>query len=376
MTKLLSDAQVIERVFQHIDNKTTDRGDEVWREPTENYRSEERFAVEMAMLRRLPLPYCPSAALPETGSFIARTAAGTPLVVARGQDGVVRAFRNACRHRGRQLAEGSGCTRSFVCGYHGWAYRLDGCLQHIPHEEGFPQVDKSQFGLMEVQAEERGGIIFVTQEKAISDGALTELPEMLSDSQTLFDTREVDEEFNWKLNMEAAMEGYHIKPTHKETFYPYGYDNLNVVEKFGCNSRVTFPFRRIEELRDVPDAERDIAGMVTYAHTIFPNVLIAVLSNHTVMSISEPLSPSRTHLINYRLTNRHYDGSEAHLDAAKYDAAFVAETGAAEDLETTRSIQAGLNSNANTHFTYGYYEKAIVHFHKNLAEMIRKIEQG
>lgn len=376
MTKLLSDAQVIERVFHHIDNKTTDRGDEVWREPTENYRSKERFAVEMAVLRRLPLPYCPSAALPETGSFIARTAAGTPLVVARGQDGVVRAFRNACRHRGRQLAEGSGCTRSFVCGYHGWAYRLDGCLQHIPHEEGFPQVDKSQFGLMEVQAEERGGIVFVTQEKAISDGALTELPEMFTDSQVLFDTREVDEEFNWKLNMEAAMEGYHIKPTHKETFYPYGYDNLNVVENFGFNSRVTFPFQRIEELRNVPDAERDIAGMVTYANILFPNVLIAVLSNHTVMSISEPLSPSRTHLINYRLTNRHYDGSETHLETAKYDAAFVAETGAAEDLETTRSIQAGLNSNANTYFTYGYYEKAIVHFHKNLTELIQMIEEG
>jgi choline monooxygenase len=149
-----------------------------------------------------------------------------------------------------------------------------------------------------------------------------------------------------------------------------------VVENFGCNSRVTFPFQRIEELRDVPDAERDIAGKVTYANILFPNVLIAVLSNHTVMSISEPLSPSRTHLINYRLTNHQFDGSEAHLEAAKYDAAFVAETGAAEDLEMTRSIQAGLDSKANTHFTYGYYEKAIVHFHKNLAEMIRKIEEG
>ncbi len=137
MVNLLSDAEVIERVFQHIDNKTTDLGDEVWREPVENYRSDMRFSAELAMFRRLPVPFCPSAALPEAGSYVARTAAGTPLVVVRGQDGVVRGFRNACRHRGRQLANGSGCMKAFVCRYHGWAYRLDGRLQHIPHEQGF-----------------------------------------------------------------------------------------------------------------------------------------------------------------------------------------------------------------------------------------------
>ncbi len=65
---------------------------------------------------------------------------------------------------------------------------------------------------------------------------------------------------NWKLFMEANLEGYHIKPTHKTTFFPYGYDNLNVVETFGRNSRVTFPFRRIEKLRALPPEQRNLAG--------------------------------------------------------------------------------------------------------------------
>ena len=30
---LLDDDQIIERVFSHIDNKTTDLGDQVWKEP-------------------------------------------------------------------------------------------------------------------------------------------------------------------------------------------------------------------------------------------------------------------------------------------------------------------------------------------------------
>ncbi len=56
------------------------------------------------MLRRSPVPFCPSAALPQPGAYLARNAAQTPLLAVRGSDGRVRAFRNACRHRGTQLA--------------------------------------------------------------------------------------------------------------------------------------------------------------------------------------------------------------------------------------------------------------------------------
>ena len=109
-TSLLDDQQAIERIFTHIDNGTTDLGDTVWRQPVEHYHSQERFDAEMAMLRSRPVPFCPSAAIPDKGSYIARQSAGTPLVVVRGKDGQVRAFINACRHRGMQVASGSGCS--------------------------------------------------------------------------------------------------------------------------------------------------------------------------------------------------------------------------------------------------------------------------
>ena len=54
-----------------------------------------------------------------------------------------------------------------------------------------------------------------------------------------------------KILLETAMEGYHIKALHNKTFYPYGFDNLNIVETFGMNSRIVFPFRRIEKLREI-----------------------------------------------------------------------------------------------------------------------------
>jgi choline monooxygenase len=177
--RLLNDQEVIERIFSHIDKSTTDLGDTVWREPVDHYQSQQRFDAEIALLKRLPVPYCPSVALPEKGSFIARKAAGTPLVVVRGVDDRVRAFINACRHRGMQVANGSGCARSFVCPYHAWTYNLEGTLKKIPGQEGFPDVNPAEHGLVEVSAMEQGGIVYVMQEGQIT-------PEMLENSLDYF----------------------------------------------------------------------------------------------------------------------------------------------------------------------------------------------
>jgi phenylpropionate dioxygenase-like ring-hydroxylating dioxygenase large terminal subunit len=374
MTTLLDDNAVIERVFEHIDHNTTDEGAQSWREPVENYRSEERFRAELDLLKRVPVPFCPSVALTGSGDYVARMAAGTPLLVVRGEDGEVRAFRNACRHRGMRLADGAGSARAFVCGYHGWAYRLDGRLQYVPHGHGFPGVDKSCHGLVPVTAvEEKHGFVWVTQDPPVSRGALDGMVDVLGSDQRIFASGENTDDVNWKLSMEANMEGYHIKFTHPESFYPYGYDNLNVVEVFGPNSRVTFPFRRIEKLRNLAPTNRRIDGMVTFTYNIFPNVLVAMLSNHTTVSISEPESPGRTRFISYRLHSREGDDSAEALERAKRDAAFVADQGAQEDRAMVRAIQAGLDSGANEHFTYGRFEQAIVHFHQQLTAHLERL---
>jgi phenylpropionate dioxygenase-like ring-hydroxylating dioxygenase large terminal subunit len=366
MTFVMNDHDVIDRVFSHIDNKTTDVGESVWREPVGNYETRERFDAEIALLRRLPVPFCPSAALPENGSFVARTAAGTPLIVVRGDDGVVRAFRNSCRHRGMAIAEGSGCTRAFVCPYHSWTYGLEGNLKHIPGEDGFPGVDKATHGLVPVTAEERGGLVFVTQEEPVSNGALDAFPEFLKPEQDMFNQTEHLDEANWKLIAETSMEGYHIKSLHNRTFYPYGLDNINVVENFGTNSRIIFPFRRINKLRDIPREDRQINGMATYVYQLFPNTHMSMLSSHTQLIILEPVSPTETRSVVYRVRNLKADGSPVDLEVAERDAEFVKSSGIEEDREAARAIQVGLASNANTHFTFGHYEKAIVHFHENL----------
>lgn len=373
---LLSDGEVTERIFAHIDHRTSDKGDEVWHEPVHHYHSSARFADEVRLLKHLPVPFCPSAAIPSVGDYVARSAAGTPLVVVRSEDGTVKAFRNACRHRGMQVAQGTGCAKYFVCSYHGWAYRLDGSLQHIPHRQGFPGVDDAHHGLEPVDAIENHGLIFVTQDTPIGRGALEgldEIPDLLTPDQSIFSSNETTSDVNWKLNMEANLEGLHIKTTHPESFFPYGFDNLTILESFGNNSRVTFPFRRIEKLRGTPVEARNVAGQLTYVYHLFPNVAIAVLSNHTSVTISEPLTTTSTRFITYRMTNSGEETNEANLTRAKRDAGFLADTGSQEDAAAVRAIQEGLTSGANKHFTFGHYEKSIVHFHQTLTRTLERL---
>ena len=62
------------------------------------------------------------------------------VLLTRDKEGVLRAFENACRHRGHELLPcgGSADARAIVCPYHAWSYRHDGSLIGAPH---FKEVD-------------------------------------------------------------------------------------------------------------------------------------------------------------------------------------------------------------------------------------------
>ena len=371
---LLSEQKILDRIFDHIDNKTTDLGDTVWKEPVANYLSQERFESEIALLRSLPVVFCLSAMLPDKGLYVARKAAGTPLLVVRGDDGKVRAFINGCRHRGMQVAKNSGCARAFVCPYHAWTYGLEGELKHIPGRAGFPGVELKDNGLVEVGATEKGGLVYVNQSGPVDASMLEIVPDLFSEQQAYFDQSEYTDDANWKLLAETTMEGYHIKALHKKSFYPYGFDNINVVESFGSHTRVVFPFQRIEKLREVDPKDRRMEGMVTSVYQLFPNVAVSILSKHSTVTIFEPISPTRTQILIYRATNNTSAGATTDFEEAKRDADFVKAAGFDEDREAACAIQETLGTKANQHLTFGHFEKAIVHFHQNLAQHLSNHE--
>jgi phenylpropionate dioxygenase-like ring-hydroxylating dioxygenase large terminal subunit len=365
-TTLADDPTVIARLLDHIDHKTTDLSDGVWREPVEHYTSQERFKAEITdVLRRTPTPFCPSAALPEVGSYVARDAALTPIVAMRGQDGKVRAFRNACRHRGVQVVDGVGCSKVLTCRYHAWTYGLDGQLRGVPHPHGFPGLDKSKHGLVPVTTVEKHGLVFVTQDGHDTvDAGDDPIPDYFGPEWRLVSTAEQEFDFNWKIFIDGLLEGYHIRSTHAETFFPRQYDNITVVESFGRNSRVSYPYRSIEKVRHKPPAERKAVGVLTQLNHLFPNVSVATFPTHMTLAIVEPLTVDRTRVVTYTLSDR-----ETKDDAVKKGRDFVT-AGTAEDREMAEAIQRGLASRANEVLTFGLFEGAIRDFHRNLAAAI------
>jgi len=140
------------------------------------------------------------------------------------------------------------------------------------------------------------------------------------------------------------------------------------VETFGANSRIIFPFKRIEKLRAQDPENRLIEGSITSVYSLFPNASITVLSKHTNLVIIEPISPTKSKWIIYSLVNRSNSKLKITADDAKRDGEFVGSTGQDEDRAAARAIQNTLHTSANSHLTFGYFEKAIVNFHRSIDE--------
>ena len=58
-----------------------------------------------------------------------------------------------------------------------------------------------------------------------------------------------------------------------------------MVEPFGRNSRVTFPYRNVEAQRAVAPAERSADGRLTYVYHLFPNVLVATFPGRIILVV-------------------------------------------------------------------------------------------
>src|SRR5262245_59889728 len=68
------------------------------------------------------------------------------ILLVRGDDGALRGFFNACRHRAHELLARGECrnARAVRCPAHGWTYGLDGQLVHGNDQPGFDPATESQ----------------------------------------------------------------------------------------------------------------------------------------------------------------------------------------------------------------------------------------
>ncbi len=157
MTVTSSHVEIARRLLANCEADQGDYADAPMKVPASSYRDPQRWQAELEhVFRRSPLVVAMSADVPTPGDYQTVEIAGRSLLTVRGDDGVVRTFLNACRHRGAPVAEdGCGHARRFTCPYHAWVYDRSGALVGVPGRDAFDDLDVK--GLVELPTHERVG---------------------------------------------------------------------------------------------------------------------------------------------------------------------------------------------------------------------------
>lgn len=165
---------------------------------------------------------CREEQIPEVGDHIVYDITDQSYIVIRSDPQTIKAFPNACLHRGRQLKQYAGRCSEIRCPFHGFAWRLDGSLQDIPMSWEFPHVDPERFHLPEVAVDTWQGFVFINP-----DPAAPPLRDFLGEVENDFRTWYGHERYlqahvskplrcNWKIASEAFMECWHLQATHPQ----------------------------------------------------------------------------------------------------------------------------------------------------------------
>jgi carnitine monooxygenase subunit len=240
--------------------------------------------------------------IPEVGDYTVYNILEHSVLLIHTKDGV-KAFKNACRHRGLRLASGPGhCgEKGLVCPFHGWRWNTEGENTFVFGRHFFDEgvLDRAEIDLVPVRIDFWQGCAFIN-----FDNDAPGLRESLGPVADRIDARHGDKlkmdwwcgtvlPTNWKLAMEAFQEGFHTPQTHPQLqnaavngHESFGPDAEGTLINAGLNARQTVnqhidylaklsegmdgmvhktEVAVMEKLRDmeVPE-DPDLAGMMFY----------------------------------------------------------------------------------------------------------------
>lgn len=343
--------------------------------PVDTYTSVQRLADETRILfRQLPLIVGHSSELRQPGDFLLHDASGIPLLIVRQADGQARAFLNVCRHRGTKLVcAPHGQANSFVCRYHAWTYDLGGKLLRVPRRECFPTLQNEEAGLISVPLAERCGFLWAIPGKrgtalnidAYLGPLAAELTSFDLDRHIVFRHVIERKHANWKLVIDAFLEGYHLRSLHRDTISRYFLDGL-LLAAFPPHSRALGARKGLLGARSQPTDSWNLRELTTPFYQLFPN---SILVFHPDWVTQLSVYPDGVdHLIySHRMLIPRLPENEA--EKAHWQKTFQLIESTVfqrEDLEIAESIQAGFAANANTHFRLGQQEVAVKWFHDQI----------
>ncbi|MBV8134284.1 MAG: aromatic ring-hydroxylating dioxygenase subunit alpha [Deltaproteobacteria bacterium] len=363
-----------ERLLAHVTDGTTDSAESVKHIPVRNYLEPVRWQREMDQIfRRLPLLLALTCELRETGDYKSIDVVGLPVLMVRGDDGIVRAFIRTCTHRGTLLTEeGKGQCDRFTCPYHGWTFDDRGALVGVAGRHKFGEIRTASRGLVQLPSAERAGMIFVrlTPGAPIDleqylEGMMPELESFGLENWHLYRQNELPTS-NWKVAHDGYLEGYHFSTLHPNTIAKQVMNNIMTYDAYGPHQRVGFPTYRIHGLREKAQKEWETEEGVSVVRTIFPNVSFAIGLRGGLMS---QLLPGPTPQTSRTIQNHIYprlpanDEERAQTDASVNLFMYAVEK---EDNWVCAQIQRGLASGGNQDFVFGKNELGLHRLHESI----------
>lgn len=213
--------------------------------PIDRYLSRDFHEREKARLwSRVWQFACREEVLAEVGDTEVYDICDTSILLVRVEPGSagIKAYINACLHRGRALRDGRGRVPELECAFHGFCWSLSGKLKRVPSAWDFPQVRPEEFRLPEVKVGTWGGFVFVNP-----DPDCEPLEDFLGELPTFFERWPLEDRYtrvhvskviraNWKVVQEAFMESYHVITTHPQLLSGFG-DANSQYDVFGNVSR-------------------------------------------------------------------------------------------------------------------------------------------
>lgn len=189
----------------------------------QRYISQEFHYREVERLwKRVWQMACREEDIPEPGDYVVYDIADVSLIVVRTAAGEIKAYHNACLHRGRRLCDDSGHANQLRCPFHGFTWNLEGALTDVPCRWDFPHIDDQKFGLPEALTATWAGFVFVNP-----DRDAIPLADFIGEADRHLEPFGLQDRFkavhvvkvldcNWKVAQEAFIESYHVIATHPQ----------------------------------------------------------------------------------------------------------------------------------------------------------------
>src|SRR5689334_17038840 len=282
------------------------------------------------------------------GNYAAVDVMGMPIILTRGQDGVLRAFYNVCRHRAGVVARGSGNRKTLQCQYHGWLYGLDGCLRTTPEFDAVEGFNKDDYGLVPVRVETWGPFAFVNMDQdappliEVLGDIPAETARFSFDNMRRVARRDYFLQANWKVYVDNYLEGYHVPIAHPGLYRELDYEQYRV-DTFRYYSSQYAPIRPAKS-GDVQGRDRRYVRTEDEAEAlyywIFPNVMLNIYPDNMSINIILPLGHDKT----LTIFEWYFEepGTGEGWESMQQTIAFSDEI-QQEDIEICVAVQQGLN---------------------------------